>query len=209
MEPVKLGRTLGIGMRVASGILRDRASRIGQAKTAVSSAAAVESAPMTKPKAAAAAAVEPPPATAEISIQPPDSAPFRTPGPHREIAAPQATEVSRPARFGRIAGETLRASRQAPGSARVAVQGVKGFGKAFWVPFRHASGVLWLEITGMFFALFGLFFAQNVYDARAAWLKGPEHDHFLLYVALTVIFFWFSVSSFVKAHRRNKQQPGK
>lgn len=87
----------------------------------------------------------------------------------------------------------------------MAVRGFKGFGKAFWGPFRHASGILWMEITGMFFALFALFFAQNAYHARSAWLHGTEHDHFILYVALTVIFFWFSISSFVRAHKKSKR----
>jgi hypothetical protein len=67
--------------------------------------------------------------------------------------------------------------------------------------------MLWLEITGLFFALFALYFAQNVYRVRAAWRQGPEHGHLLLYGALAAAFAWFSFSSFARAYRRNKRGP--
>jgi hypothetical protein len=144
MEPKKVGRTLGIGVRVASNMLRERVER--------------------------AAAAPPPPA--------------------------------RPAN-GRPAAPAI------PIANRVATakRGAKAFGQAFLGPFTHAGRVLWLEITGLFFALFALFFVQSVYRSRAAWRQGPEHTHLLLYCALAVAFAWFSVSSFLRAYRRNKQGP--
>jgi hypothetical protein len=147
MEPKKVGRTLGIGVRVASNMLRERVER--------------------------AAAAHPPP------IQP---------GNGRPVAAAPAVAIAN-----RVA---------------TAKRGAKAFGKAFLGPFTHAGRVLWLEITGLFFALFALFFAQGVYRSRAAWRQGPEHTHLLLYCALAVAFAWFSVSSFLRAYRRNKQGPG-
>jgi hypothetical protein len=147
MEPKKVGRTLGIGVRVASNMLRERVER--------------------------AATAHPPPSQA---------------GNGRPAAAAPAIPISN-----RVAGVK---------------RGAKAFGKAFLGPFTHAGSVLWLEITGLFFALFALFFAQSVYRLHAAWRQGPEHTHLLLYCALTVAFAWFSVSSFLRAYRRSNRGPG-
>ena len=104
MEPKKVGRTLGIGVRVASNMLRQRVEQAAEARAS----------------------------------QPPAPSP--------------------------------------PLSSRVitAKRGVKAFGQGLLGPFTHAGKVLWLEITGLFFALFALYFAQNVYRVRAAWRQGPE-----------------------------------
>ena len=147
MEPKKVGRTLGIGVRVASNMLRERVER--------------------------AAAAHPPPAQA---------------GNGRPAAAAPAIPIAN-----RVAGVK---------------RGAKAFGQAFLGPFTHAGSVLWLEITGLFFALFALFFAQSVYRLHAAWRQGPEHTHLLLYCALTVAFAWFSVSSFLRAYRKSRRGPG-
>ena len=106
MEPNHFGRKLGIGVRVASGMVRDRASQ-----------------------AAHSMQQEAPRCTVD--------------GLRRDRARP----------------------RRRPGH--------KKFGQSVWGPFVHAGGVLWLEITGLFFAIFGLFFAQNAYKLRHAWYSGP------------------------------------
>jgi hypothetical protein len=137
MEPKKVGRTLGIGVRVASNMLRQRVAHAAAARD-------------TRPPA-------PPP-----------------PLSNRVVAAKR---------------------------------GAKAFGQALLGPFTHAGKVLWLEITGLFFALFALFFAQNVYRFRDAWRPGPEHSHLLLYCALTLAFAWFSCSSFARAYRLSKRGP--
>jgi hypothetical protein len=135
MEPKKVGRTLGIGVRVASNMLRQRVEQ--------------------------AAAAHPGPMLPSLSSR-----------------------------------------------AATAKRGAKAFGQALLGPFTHAGSVLWLEISGLFFALFGLFFVQSVYRVRAAWRQGPEHAHLLLYVFLAVVFVWFSVSSFTRAYRKSKRGPG-
>jgi hypothetical protein len=149
MEPKKVGRTLGIGVRVASNMLRERVER----------AAAAHSAP------------------AEAGIGRPAAA-------------------ARP-----------RASIKIDSKVATAKRGAKAFGQALLGPFTHAGSVLWLEITGLFFALFALFFVQNVYRVRTAWRQGPEHPHLLLYVVLAFAFAWFSVSSFSRAYRKSKRGP--
>jgi hypothetical protein len=144
MEPKKVGRALGIGVRVASKMVQ---KRVAEASAGPSS----------------------PPGTA---------IPVATPGP--------ATTGNR---------------------AATAQRGLKAFGQAFLGPFTHAGSILWLEITGLFFALFTLFFAQSAYRARGFWRSGPDHLHFWLYVILTLGFTWFSGSSFLRAYRKGQRGP--
>jgi hypothetical protein len=80
-------------------------------------------------------------------------------------------------------------------------QGGRGFWSSSVRPFARAGKALWLEITGLFFALFALFFAQNVYRLRSDYAHGPEHEHFVIYCVLLVVFGYFSASSFVRARR--------
>jgi hypothetical protein len=151
MEPKKVGRTLGIGVRVASNMLRQRVEQ--------------------------AAAAHPGPAEA---------------GNGRPAAPPRPAPVS-PSLSSRAA---------------TAKRGAKAFGQALLGPFTHAGSVLWLEISGLFFALFALFFVQSVYRVHTAWRQGPEHSHLLLYIFLAGVFVWFSVSSFARAYRKSKRGPG-
>jgi hypothetical protein len=151
MEPKKVGRTLGIGVRVASNMLRQRVEQ--------------------------AAAAHPGPGEGENG---------------RPAAPPRPAPV-----------KPSLSSR-----AVTAKRGAKAFGQALLGPFTHAGSVLWLEITGLFFALFVLFFVQSVYRVRTAWRQGPEHTHLLLYVFLAAVFAWFSFSSFTRAYRKSKRGPG-
>jgi hypothetical protein len=132
MEPDRFGRKLGVGVRVASGMVRDRAAQ-----------------------------------TAHSMQQ----------------QAPVYAE-----------------------RARAAKREGKKFGQSIWGPFAHASSVLWLEVTGLFFGLFALYFGQNAYKLRHAWQNGPERLHFLMYCALTALFLYFTVSSFYRAQRKQKQK---
>ena len=137
MEPKKVGRTLGIGVRVASNMLRQRVEQAAEARAS------------------------------------------RPPAPSPPLSSRVIT----------------------------AKRGVKAFGQGLLGPFTHAGKLLWLEITGLFFALFALYFAQNVYRVRTSWRQGPEHSHLLLYCALAAAFAWFSFSSFARAYRRSKRGP--
>jgi hypothetical protein len=117
-----------------------------------------------------------------------------TPNPEPNQAQPAAaTANSAPA--------ATKVAAKAKGVAR----GAKRFGEAVWGPMAHTGGVLWLEITGLFFALFALFFGQNVYKFRSSLLSGPDHTHFLIYAVLTILFTWFAFSSFYKARLKEKK----
>jgi predicted anti-sigma-YlaC factor YlaD len=91
-------------------------------------------------------------------------------------------------------------------AASGAKQGAKKFGEAVWGPFVHAGSVLWLEVTGLFFALFSLFFAQGVYRLRADWRTGPNHQRLVIYAVVAIVFFYFAVSSFYRAHRKQQKR---
>jgi hypothetical protein len=155
MEPNRFGRKLGIGVRVASRMAKERAAQAASA---------------TQSTAAASAA------------QPSRSTP-RPPAP--QPASRPAKNLVEPAR-------------------RVG-EGTRRFGQAFFGPLKHVSATLWLEITGLFFALFAVFFGQNAWRTRTSALHGPEHAHFLLYAIVTLVFLYFCVSSFVKAARRGRR----
>ena len=153
MEPNRFGRKLGIGVRVASRMAKERAAQ-------------------------AASATQSTPSTAQ---------------PSRSIPRPPAPQpASRPA-------------KNLVEPARRVGEGTRRFGQAFFGPLKHVSATLWLEITGLFFALFAVFFGQNAWRTRSSVLHGPEHAHFLLYAIVTLVFLYFCVSSFVKAARRGRR----
>jgi hypothetical protein len=167
MEPHRFGRKLGIGVRVASRMAKERAAQ-------ASAASASQTNSQSNSAPAGAAPRTPPP-------QRPATPPFPTspsPGPKKNFTEP----------------------------ARRVGEGTRRFGKAFAGPLVHVSGTLWLEITGLFFALFALFFAQNAWNARASALHGPQHAYFLLYASVTLVFIYFCISSFLKARRRGRRR---
>lgn len=81
---------------------------------------------------------------------------------------------------------------------RAAGRGIGGFLR----PFSKVGGLLWLEVTGFFFGLFALFFAQNIWRARFDYASGPQHQRFLVGVGLTLVFSYLSVTAFWRARRR-------
>lgn len=87
---------------------------------------------------------------------------------------------------------------------KAVAKGTRKFGESVWKPFAHASGVLWLEITGMFFGIFTLFFASNTYKLRHEWEIGPDHQRFLVYSVVTLAFAYFTFSSFYRARKKEK-----
>ena len=172
MEPKKVGRALGIGVRVASNMVRQRVAQAGEAHKA--------------------------PIAAEI----PHPGPF--PAATGRTTAPRTASGTT---SGSVPGKSTPNPTWPGIRAETAKRGLKAFGQAALGPFTHAGGVLWLEITGLFFALFALFFVQSVYRVLAAWRQGPDRAHLLLYVLLAAAFAWFSVSSFARAYRKSKRGP--
>jgi hypothetical protein len=82
--------------------------------------------------------------------------------------------------------------------ARAAGRGVGGFLR----PFGRVGGILWLEVTGFFFGLFGLYFATDMWRTRLSYLAGPQHSRFLIAAGLTVVFAYLGISAFWRAQRK-------
>jgi hypothetical protein len=110
------------------------------------------------------------------------------------------------ARAGQQAARTTTQVRQAGQGLK---QGGRRFGEAVWGPFVKLSGVLWLEVTGLFFGIFALFAGGGAWKMRGglhdAGANHEAHIHFLLTLAMTVLFGYFCLSSFIKANRRGKR----
>ena len=156
MEPNRFGRKLGIGVRVASRMVKERAAQASQKSQTTPEAATTQQAAPPQPASRSSA---PPPRPTKNYVQP---------------------------------------------ARRIGV-GTRRFTSAVAGPLAHISGTLWLEITGLFFALLAAFFGQSAWRTRASALHGPEHTHFLLYVVITLVFVYFCISSFIKASRRGKR----
>ena len=88
------------------------------------------------------------------------------------------------------------------------VRAAKAAGKGFASPLRRASRALWLELTGCFFALFALSFGLGVWHTRTeAFSPLPVERHrFAAFCLLTLLFAYFSVSSFLRARRVSAAQ---
>ena len=100
-------------------------------------------------------------------------------------------------------------------AARVVVRGKEAkqglrrggsrFREAAWNPVVRLSGVLWLEVMGVFFGIFALFATGTVWRLRASWhTPGPDHRQWLGAVAMLMVFGYFCVSSFIRAKRRER-----
>lgn len=93
---------------------------------------------------------------------------------------------------------TAQTAQRAHTLTRAAGRGMGGFLR----PFGRVGGILWLEVTGFFFGLFALFFAQDLWRARLSYLSGPLHQRFLIAAVLTAVFAYLSISAFWRARRR-------
>jgi hypothetical protein len=80
-------------------------------------------------------------------------------------------------------------------------------GKSVWSPLARFSSVLWLQVTGSFFAVIAAFLAQGVWKQRfAARMWGStEATRFYIVAAVFVTFAYLAVSSFVRAWRRERR----
>lgn len=110
----------------------------------------------------------------------------------------------------RLGQQTRRTTAQAIETGQGLKRGGKRFGQAVWAPFVKLSGVLWLEMTGVFFGIFALFAIGGAWKMRAAMhetaLNHLAHERFEWAVVMAGVFGYFCVTSFVKARRRGRGQ---
>ncbi len=123
-------------------------------------------------------------------------------------ASPAASSGPVQAAVRTAARATVQVQKNVEQTRAGVAQGGKRFGTSVWRPFVKLSGVLWLEMTGSFFALFALFAAQSTWTHRAdlhqTSLNHTAHQHLLVSCGVTLAFTYFSVSSFLKARRRSR-----
>lgn len=117
-------------------------------------------------------------------------------------AAPSGTSTPTAAAAPTRVQSPPKAASYAEGAGRLA-RGAGRFGASMWRPFAHATGVLWLEVTGVFFGMFTLFFV--VHASQLYKIAGWHDRHVLAYGAFALLFAWFAVTSFWRAHRRQKK----
>lgn len=183
MDRVRFGRALGFGTRQA----------VKTIMTAVDAATAdnpTPAAPPSKPSPTRTAATATPAAPKAADLV---GTVFK--------AAAQAHDVHRQAQQ-QVRSEVHRVAKSG------VRQGARQFKESAWKPFVRLSGVLWLEVTGVFFGIFALFALAAAVRLRAAWHAVPEnadaHRRLLGALIMLAVFAYFCVSSFVRARRRER-----
>ena len=137
--------------------------------------------------AEAAAAPTPNPATLADRQTPP-------PSPRPAAYRPPASRVP----VSRVPLPTAKAVKAHAGDLK----------RSVWSPFARFSSVLWLEVTGTFFAIFALIAGQQVWKSHSALRlspAAPEAQRLYVYALLFAIFAYFTISSFIRANRRQRR----
>jgi len=114
--------------------------------------------------------------------------------PTRSVMHPQPARPA--AASSRIAAQS--AGRIATQTGRSLSQGIGGLLR----PFRRVGGILWLEVTGVFFLLPVIVFAPTLWRASAAYSHTSDHRTFWATVIVVTVFLYLSLTSFWRARRR-------
>ncbi len=117
----------------------------------------------------------------------------------QSVAAGARAVASQPAAAAGPGAAQTRAAGQVAGQAtRGVARGIGGFLR----PFGRVGGILWLEVTGVFFLLPVVVFAPVLWKTRLSWAHGPDHRTFLVTAAIVVVFLYLGVSSFWRARHK-------
>lgn len=147
-------------------------------------------------------------AAAKTLVSAVDAATAPNPSMAAKPAGAKKTSASSKATGERLGQQTARAASQMTVTGAGLKQGGKQFGKAVWRPFVKLSGVLWLELTGVFFGIFALSAAGGAWRMREAMYETATnhlaHERFEWAVVMAVVFAYFCVTSFLKARRRGR-----
>jgi hypothetical protein len=122
------------------------------------------------------------------------------------------TEPRAPVDVRRSVGEAGRTVLQAHQTVQQTKSQLRGAakiaGKSALAPVAKFSSVLWLEVTGTFFALVAAAMCEAVWKLRGAWQQPAlSNERVKLYfcAALAGLFLYFTVSNFVRAARRQRR----
>jgi hypothetical protein len=91
-----------------------------------------------------------------------------------------------------------QAARSTAQMTRGVARGVGGFLR----PFSRVGGIIWLEVTGVFFLLFVVAFASMAWRSHPASIYGHYDRTFIASVAVVAVFLYLSVSSFWRARKK-------
>ena len=186
MDSVRFGRALGFGARAA-------------AKTVMT---AVDAATSPNPTAAKKTP------TASASTSAPGSAPAAASSGAADSSTAERAQTAENS-GARMREQAAQAAVQAQQAGRGLKEGGRRFRQAVGGRFVTLSGVLWLELTGVFFGVFAVFAAGGAWKMRGALHATMEnhdaHMQFLIAATMALIFGYFCVSSFMKANRRSKR----
>jgi hypothetical protein len=191
MDVVRFGRALGFGARqavktVAAAV--DAATAENPSRKSAS-AGTISGAASPRPHARPAAD-SPQTATQTETLQTANSA---------QSAAQSAA--------GKAAHRAAQTVVQARGARQGLRRGSRRFGQTAWKTFVRLWGVLWLEVVGVFFGIFALFAAGGVWRWRGEWHStAAGHRQLFGSLAMLAVFGYFSVSSFVRARRRERRR---
>jgi hypothetical protein len=129
------------------------------------------------------------------------------------LQAADAATTSAPARPGtprQSAAQVDRVAEKVAQTQRTVAttkQHAGKLGRSVWTPVARFSSVVWLQVTGLFFALIAMFLAQGAWKERAA-VHLPVGSHaatkFWVLAVAFAAFAYFSVSNFVRAWLRER-----
>lgn len=192
MDAVRFGRALGFGARHA---VKTLTTAVDAAAAQNPSSTGLNSSAKTGPPAPPQPSSQTSPSAAQTVPQPSTAAVIRTGSQAHTTPAARAAET---------AAETIVRVRETRQGLR---RGSRRFGEAVWRPFVRLSGVLWLEVMGVFFGIFALFGLTDAWRLRGQWhMASAQHRQLLGAVAMLALFGYFCGSSFVRARRRERQR---
>jgi hypothetical protein len=80
--------------------------------------------------------------------------------------------------------------------------------RSLWAPLKSFSSVVWLQVTGTFFAIFALTMGSAVVAHRdyfALSMTSENGRKIYFYLLAFVVFGYFTLSNFIRASRRQKR----
>jgi hypothetical protein len=130
--------------------------------------------------------------TAKALLKAADAA--TTPDPRKTRAAGAA-----------VRGKVIEKVGRAKATGAGVKEGSRRFRTAVWAPLAKASGVLWLEVTGVLFGMFALVTGTWVWSHRHDLAAGGvARQHEWIGVGMFALFAYFTVSSYTRAAKRGR-----
>lgn len=155
----------------------------------------------------AAAAANPAAKPLNPGVNTHEAATVLTRGAESAKAAPELAPRLSTAKAAQTVAQTVAQSRQVRDGLK---RGTRRFGEAVWRPLVRLSGVLWLEVAGVFFGIFALYALGHLWDLHRQWPSLRTHGEgvrsLVGAVAMLVFFGYFCVSSFARARRRERRR---